>query len=184
MTALLSLVLGLWLIAAWALDRYGQRPAVPGQRWDAIVVLGARVASSGRPSAALDARVRRAHALFSDNFAASIVVTGGPGDGPISEAESAATLLGELGVPEDAIRIEDQSSSTDENARFAAQVLDGATRVLLVTDTYHVFRSERVFRRYFEAARGVGVHGLPLPRLRGALREVGAVLGYAASRRL
>ena len=184
MLGLLSLVLGLWMVAAWALDRYGQRPALPGQRWDAIVVLGARVASSGRPSAALDARARRAAALFCEGFASSVVVTGGVGDGPISEAEAGAILLEELGIPKDAIRIEGRSESTDENARFASELLTGATRVLLVTDTYHVFRSERVFERRFETARGVGVCGLPLPRLRGALREVGAVLGYATLRLL
>ena len=70
-----------------------------------------------------------------------------------------------------------------ENAREAAARVD-ARRVLVVTDAYHVFRAERVFARFFDKVDGVGSVGPTPARIRGSLREVAALAGYAALGRL
>ena len=88
-----------------------------------------------------------------------------------------------VGVREEAIVLEERSTSTEENAREAAALID-AERVLVVTDAYHVFRAERVFRRYFGEVRGVGSLSPPRARVRGALRQVFAVSAYAVFGRL
>jgi uncharacterized SAM-binding protein YcdF (DUF218 family) len=78
-------------------------------------------------------------------------------------------------VPEDALVLEDRSTTTEENARFAAALAPDVRRVVLVTDAYHVLRAERVFRRHFSDVRGVGTIADPWPRFRGAMREVFAL---------
>lgn len=173
----------LYATGAVALDRYGRRP-VEG-RYDAIVVAGCRVLPDGRPSMALARRTRRAVELWRDGVAPRLVFTGGVGaDAPASEAAVAAALARRLGVPGEAILLEERSTSTDENARYAAALLPPGARVVVVSDAYHVFRCERVFRRYFGDARGVGSIGHPWARMRGALREVAAVAAYGVLGRL
>jgi len=173
---------GLYLGAAALLDRYGQQD--PGaETFDAIVVLGCRVFADGRPSASLERRVNRAVQLFRQNKAPRIILTGGLGDSPISEARAAARIAEGLGVPTDALVLEERSTTTEENAREAARSTD-ASRVLVVTDSYHVFRAERVFGRHFASARGTGSLGPRSARIRGSLREVAALLAYAVRGRL
>lgn len=172
----------LWAVVAGALDRYGQRSA-PAGAWDAIVVAGCRVRPDGTASPALKRRTELAVELWREGRAPKIVLTGGVGKNPPSEARAAAAYAKGLGVPDDALVLEEKSTSTDENARYAADLI-GRQRVLVVTDAYHVFRAERVFRRYFEDVRGVGSIGGTTVRVRGALREVAAVAVYAVLGRL
>jgi len=173
-----ALFLG-WGVGALALDAYGQRAAPSTGRWDAIVVAGCRVMPDGRPSPALARRVARAVELWKAGRAPLLVMTGGMGEHPPTEAEAAAQRAHALGVPWSALVRESQSTTTAENARFAAAVTD-ARRVLVVSDTYHVLRCEWLFGRHFAEARGVGSTPEPWPRVRFALREVGAVLVEAA----
>lgn len=56
--------------------------------------------------------------------------------------------------------------------------------VLVVTSAYHAFRARRVFARYFPAVEVTGAGGDTWPRVRGALREVGAIGLYALRGRL
>jgi uncharacterized SAM-binding protein YcdF (DUF218 family) len=111
------------------------------------------------------------------------VLTGGVGQHPPSEARVAAEIARRLHVPEEALVLEERSTSTEENAREAAREVS-AGRVLVVTDTYHAFRAQRVFARHFDHAVAVGSAGPAAVRIRGALREVTALGAYAALGRL
>ena len=170
-----------------ALDRHGDRDITTG-RYDAIIVLGCRVMPDGHASTSLARRARHGALLWHRGLAPRLVLTGGIGDYPPSEASVAMDLIRAQGVPEDRIALEERSTSTDENLRFAAENLRNGThgrlRVLIVTDSYHVFRSELVARRYFDEAYGVGTVGAFTTRSRGALREVWAVIDYAVRGRL
>jgi uncharacterized SAM-binding protein YcdF (DUF218 family) len=178
-------VLIAWVLAAFVLDRCGgETPGAQVSEWDAIVVLGCRVRPDGTASVALAQRVRTAAELWAAGVAPTIVVTGGVGEHGVAEAEVAATLARELGVPAEAIVLETSSTSTEENATFAAAATN-ASRVVVVTDSYHAWRAQRVFARHFTTVRTVGTHSTELwPRMRGALREVAAILVYAARGRL
>ncbi|HJL15348.1 MAG TPA: YdcF family protein [Sandaracinaceae bacterium LLY-WYZ-13_1] len=168
--------------AAW-LDRRGLRPP-PDERFDAIVVLGCKVVRGGRPSTSLARRAGHAARLWHEGRAPTLVLTGGVGHHPPSEAAVAARVARALDVPEDALVLEERSTSTEENAREAARLVGDDRRVLVVTDAYHAFRAERVFRRHFTHAVAVG-SAAPVPlRVRGALREVTAVGTYAFLGRL
>lgn len=172
-----------WMLSALALDRYGHRPEPTGE-WDAIVVAGCRVLPDGQPSLALKRRTRSAVAAWKTGVAPRIVFTGGVGTYPPSEGRAAADYALGLGLPADAIVVEDRSTSTEENARLAAELLPKGARVMIVTDTYHVFRAERVFGRYFGEVGGRGSNPSALVRARGAFREVLAVVAYAVTGRL
>lgn len=182
---LMSLLL--WTLAAVALDRVGQRPP-PGGPYDAIVVAGCRVMPDGRPSPALGRRTRHAVELYRQGLAPRIVLTGGLGGFPPAEAVAAADLALSLGVPRAALLIEDQSHSTEENARFAAARLQEeglpAQRILVVSDSYHGFRARRVFARYFPEVESTGSRPQAWVRVKGSYREVLAVGGYAAAGRI
>ncbi len=175
----LSLVIS---IAAWALDRYGRKRPDAGA-FDAIVVLGCRVHPDGTASTALRERTRRAVELWREGRAPVIVLTGGIGDNPPSEARAAADLARDLGVPESALLLEDRSRSTEDNARFTYERF-GGHRILLVSDAYHVFRAERVFGQFYEDVHGTGSLTNLRTRLHGAFREVAACAIYWALGRL
>jgi uncharacterized SAM-binding protein YcdF (DUF218 family) len=176
-----TIVVG-WFGTAWGLDTWG-RTRTPRGAYDAVVVAGCRVYADGSPSPALAWRVRTAVDLWERGVAPRLVFTGGVGTFPPSEAAAAAALAASLGVPRSAIVIEDRSTSTEENARNAADKLDAA-RIVVVTDAYHVFRARRVFARYFAEVDAVGSTYGKWSRVRGALREVLAIGGYAARGRL
>jgi len=173
---------GATTLAASGLDLYGQR-AVPVGTYDAIVVAGCRVTPEGLPSEPLIRRTEEAVTLWQRGVAPKIVFTGGVGDNPPAEAVAAAIHARAMGVPEDAIVIEDRSTSTEENASETAR-LTGARRVLVVTDNYHVFRARRVFARHFAEVDAVGVDSAWDTRARGALREVTVVTVYGILGRL
>jgi len=164
--------------AALLLTRGAEPP--PAGSYDAIVVAGCRVLPSGEPSEALARRAALAHTLFEEGRAPRVVFTGGVGRHGPSEASVAAEHAVSLGLPRQVVVLEDRSTSTRENAEFAARILGADARVLVVTDAYHVFRARRVFARVFAHAEGAGVpmreevlaHALP--------RELFAVLIYAA----
>ncbi|MEM1414325.1 MAG: YdcF family protein [Myxococcota bacterium] len=176
------MLLTAFALSALALDAYGQRR--PKGRHDAIVVAGCRVMAGGRASPALRRRALRAVDLWKAGVAPRLVFTGGVGDEPPSEASVAATIARAEGVPEHAMVLEERSTSTEENARFAAEALGPDAHVVVVTDAYHVFRAERVFRRHFAGAVGAGTVAEPWPRWRGAAREVLALGAYAVLDRL
>ncbi len=173
--ALLTLALA-WPAAALLLHALGQR--VPSGTWDAIAVAGARVMADGRPSGALARRTRLAVDLWRQGLAPRIVLTGGVGDHPPSEARAAADLAASLGVPREALVLEERSTTTEENARLAREVL-GPARVLVVSDAYHALRCGRVFGHYFQetAATGAPVPALST-RLRMGMREVVVLAFY------
>jgi uncharacterized SAM-binding protein YcdF (DUF218 family) len=178
--------LGGWGLLAWMVERFGRRPVPAGAVFDAIVVLGCRVMPDGTPSTALDLRIREAVALFHEGRAPRIICTGGVGASPYAESEVCREIAVSLGVPPDAVITEQHSTSTLTNARHAAAVAGPQCRaVLVVTDAFHVLRAARVFARVFGRARGSGtVHPSWRVRVRGALREVGALAAYAALGRL
>ncbi len=107
------------------------------------VVLGTQVLPGGRPSRTLDARVRHAARLYAEGRIGRVVVTGGVGKHPPSEAEVMARILREEGVPEGDVLLEDEAESTWDSARLVAALVaeEGVSEVLVVTDPLHCVRT-------------------------------------------
>ena len=171
-----------WLVAAAAVDRWGAS-RLPGGSVDVIVVPGCRVRPDGTPSGALARRTRHAVALWHAGVGRRIVLTGGVGTHPPAEATVAAELARALGVPDHALVLEDRATSTHENAAFTARLVPGAS-VLVVTDSYHVLRTSRAFRRHFARVDAAATLPPARERARQAVREVALLAWYGASGRL
>lgn len=110
---------------------------------DAIVVLGA-AQYDGTPSPQLAARLDHASDLYERGIAPLVVVTGGkqPAD-RFTEAEASRAYLLDLGVPDEAILLENEGGTTYESLTRTADMLRerGSSQVVVVTDPYHVLRS-------------------------------------------
>lgn len=129
-----------------------QPTALPAAQ--AIVLLGGGIRPPEEPDLPPDLReaadrVWFAARLYHAGKAPVIVVSGGsnPDVSATTEAESMRVLLRDLGVPDNAIRLEDRSRNTRQNAGFTAAMLlpEGASKVLLVTSAYHMRRSVGLF---------------------------------------
>lgn len=116
---------------------------------DAIVVLGA-AQYNGRPSPVLQARLDHAFGLFRERRASLVIVTGGIGTGDrYSEAQVSRSYLIARGVPPENIVALPQGRSTEESMTAVADWLrpQGADRVLLVSDPFHMARLRLEARR-------------------------------------
>jgi uncharacterized SAM-binding protein YcdF (DUF218 family) len=117
---------------------------------DAIIVLGA-AHYGGRPSPVLKARLDQGVALWKRGLAPRLVLTGGVGVGDVmSEAAAGRRYVRRLGVPDSALILEHEGRTTRESMRSAAAVLraTGRTRVLLVSDPFHMLRLAILARRF------------------------------------
>ena len=149
------------------------------------VVLGTQVLPGGQPSRTLDARVRHAARLYASGRIDRLVVTGGVGKHPPSEAEVMARILREEGVPDGDVLLEGEAESTWDSARLVAAMAagEGVSEVLVVTDPLHCVRTAAAFRRAGLIAWAEPVYSSPMwrdPWLRRGqfLRESGALVWY------
>lgn len=122
----------------------------------AVVVLGGGITPMPRewpyPDLGRGAdRVWHGARIYHAGKAPLVVISGGhlPWLGErTSEAEAMQTFMADLGVPSDAMLVEDRSVNTRGNAVFTAELLreQGIGRVLLVTSSLHMQRALASFR--------------------------------------
>jgi len=123
-----------------------------------IVVLGA-AQWNGEPSPTFAARLDTAYRLWQAGEAPRILVTGGQAPGArYAEGEVGCRYLRALGVPQEALLCETQSTSTWENLLAAREVF-GQEPILLVTDRPHLPRAMLYAKRLGLNAKGVAVEG-------------------------
>ncbi len=174
-----------------ALVRLLEWPLVVGaagrQTAQAIVVLGAPIRMGGELSPAARERVEIALELYRRGVAPIVCVTGGHApralQGTAIEAEGMARWLRAGGVPDDRLRVDRRSTTTQENAQRSAELLlpEGIREVCLVTQPFHSRRAQRLFRAAgFDAwvypIEGGLSRARPASTLRWLMREYGAWL--------
>ena len=120
----------------------------PEREADYVLVLGAKV-NGTTPSKSLMFRINGAYDYLVDNPSAKAIVCGGKGsDEGISEAEAMKRTLVSKGIDENRIIMEDKSTSTEENIRFAMKYIeDENSKVVVTTNSYHVFRAVSIARK-------------------------------------
>lgn len=165
-------------------------PRTPGPSAVAVV-LGAQVLRGGRASGTLRARTLHAASLYRSGEVGAVIVTGGVGEHPPSEAEVMAGILRDAGVPGDRIFEERRARSTRESARIVAGMLGEprarhAEDVVLVSDPLHCVRAARAFGAEGIEVRVSPAYGSPQwsdagKRRAQFLRELGALLWYEAA---
>ena len=128
---------------------------------DAIIVLGAGLRRDGRPGWALTRRSQHAAKLWNAGIAPYVICTGARADGmPRSEARACSEILQRQGVQAAAILLEESSHSTEESAIHSRRLLAGRglSRVVLVSDSYHMLRASWIYGR-----RELRVSSSPVP---------------------
>ncbi len=120
---------------------------------DCMILLGGGVLSGGQLSTASLERTTAAAIFYRKGLAPKIIIsTGVTGKKApyFSEAKAMQETLLELGIPQEAIVLEERSTRTAENAREVAQLMKemGFKDGLLVTSSIHMKRALLCFRRY------------------------------------
>lgn len=125
---------------------------------DVIVVFGGGVYPDGRCSDALADRVRTACDLYREGCAPRLILSGGPGMGPVHETEGMRRLALACGVPERAILVDTDGFSTQATVRNTVPLIARlkAGRVLAVSHAYHLPRIKMTYQR-----AGVDVYTVP-----------------------
>ena len=127
---------------------------------DAIVVFGA-AEYVGRPSPVFKARLDHAADLYRKGLAPVVITTGGAGADPkFSEGAVGREYLKSLGIPDDHLIAETQSTDTAESARRVSTIMHAnhMNTCLAVSDGYHIFRIKQMLAR-----EGVTAYGAPRP---------------------
>ena len=110
---------------------------------DNAIVLGLAL-QNGMPVPDMIERVNTAAEFSASNPDAKLILTGGNANySGQTEASVMKDLLVERGVKEDRLLIEDQASTTTDNFRNAAKMLDPSKPVVLITSDYHMNRAVR-----------------------------------------
>ncbi|MEQ8672254.1 MAG: YdcF family protein [Aggregatilineales bacterium] len=152
---------------------------------DVIIVLGSGLRRDGRPGDALLRRSRWGAQLYADGLAPTVICTGGVGQNAVrSESSACREVLIREGVPEEAIFVEEQSKSTEENAIYAQAIMleNDWTSAVIVTDSFHMLRANWIFNTYFDE-NNIHHTRSPVPRdwvrsyfyTRHSLREIVAL---------
>ena len=147
----LLILFGIWLGIAFVLSviivAYGESEGTESA--DVIIVLGAGLRRDGQPGPAIRRRATHAAILYEQGYANQVICTGGYPMQFItrSEADACREVLMERGVPFEAIVLEEQSRSTEENAVYTKAIMDerGWQTAIVVSDPYHMLRSELIF---------------------------------------
>ncbi|WP_417522040.1 YdcF family protein [Marinobacter sp.] len=154
----------------------------------AVVVLGGGVspAGHGEPFPNLESgadRVWHGARLFQAGKAPLVLLTGGsdPDHSATSEAEAMRRFMVDLGVPGQAMVLEERSRNTSQNAEYSAEILaeQGVNRILLVTSAYHMPRAKGLFEAQgLEVVPAATDHEVvSRPLWRNLLPETGALDG-------
>ncbi len=132
---------------------------------DVIVVLGSGTREINSMKETFNTEiesVRLMHAVAVYNkTGAKYFVCSGKSEGKISQAEAMAKLAVSLGVPREKIRIETNSRNTSENAAGVHEMFNNRNlNIGLVTSAFHMERSEREFKKYFNNVWPLPAHYL------------------------
>jgi vancomycin permeability regulator SanA len=116
---------------------------------DAVVVFGARAYKDGRLSDALQDRIRTACEIYRAGLVKRLVLSGGKGDGPITEAEAMRNYALKHGVRAEDMFIDNQGVNTEATVRDTTPLFAQwhAKRVLAVSHFYHLPRVKLAYQR-------------------------------------
>ena len=130
-------------------------PPMPSYRADALVVLGRGVDADGALPRLAKQRVERAAELFAWETAPRIIFSGRCSlmtdtEPAVTEAQSMADYARVLGLPRDALLVEEESRDTIGNAYFVMRRFlepNDWTSIRVVTSDFHIQRTAWVFQK-------------------------------------
>lgn len=122
---------------------------------DAIVVLGASVLADGTPSGILQDRLDDGIALYRAGVAPKLIMSGDNSTVSYNEVKAMKDYAVAQGVPSEDIFCDHAGFSTYESMYRAKHVF-GADRIVVATQTYHLYRA-------LYSAQGLGIECLGVP---------------------
>lgn len=141
MLLVLSLIILTVMIAAVRIVQYGSIDEKT--HCDAAIVLGAATAD-GEVSPVYRERINHSIWLYQNGYVDYLIMTGGIGKGnETSDAYIAKQYAIEKDIPEQAILIEEQSTITEENLKYAKMIMDAHSMdtAIIVSDPLHMKRA-------------------------------------------
>lgn len=139
----------------------------------------------GVPSPTLRRRIEWAIRLYQEGGHDRLLVSGGLGASPPTEADVMARIALDAGIPADRIIYDRDARTTIDTAAFAAGLnRDRTIAFTAVTDRYHALRTRLAFRTFGLRVsiswppRAAGTNRLSL--IRSYMREAPALVLYAA----
>ncbi|MBA5628632.1 YdcF family protein [Moheibacter lacus] len=126
-----------------ALQIYSYSKIDETTRADAAIILGTAVWDN-QPSPVFKERINHAILLYKMDSVEYLIFTGGIGEGKkYSEAEIGKKYAIENEIPENKIFIEEKSTITDENLKYAKEIIEqnNFSKVLIVSDPLHMKRA-------------------------------------------
>lgn len=172
------LLLGLNAAIVLSADKYILSPeeAAKLQDVDCVLVLGCGVRDDGSPSAMLRDRLRRSVELYQNGAAPKLLMSGDHGQENYNEVDAMKSFAVASGIPSDDVFMDHAGFSTYESMYRAKEVFQ-AKKVIIVTQSYHLYRSIYIARSLGLEAYGVDAD---LVNYRGATqREIREVLARA-----
>lgn len=132
------------------------------EKADAIVVFSGGAGESGKAGEGYEERVEYAVKLYKQGYAKNIIFSSGYMH-IYREPLIMKALAVSLGVPEDAILLEDKAANTYQNVKFSKEILDEKrwTKILLISSPYHMRRAFLVFNTL---AKNIKVVYTPIPK--------------------
>ena len=121
---------------------------------DCIVVLGCQVRSDGTPSHMLEDRLRRGVALYDLGAAPKILMSGDHGTRGYDEVDAMKRYAVDAGVPSADVFMDHAGFSTYDTMYRAKEIFQ-AKKVIVVTQTYHLYRA-----MYIGKQLGMEVYGV------------------------
>lgn len=127
-----------------------------------VLVLGAGLHGK-TPSLILSSRLQKAYQFLQKNPNTTAVLCGGRGPNEtITEAEAMKQYLISKGIPANRLILENRSRSTDQNIKFAGQILDRLEgpihhRVVIITNDFHLYRAKKLALDYKMIPSGISV---------------------------
>ena len=162
----------------------------PPQAAEAIVVFAGGVGESGKAGGGFQERVTQAVELYRAGYAPRLILSSGYVF-TLREAEVMKAVAVDIGVPAEAILLEEAAKNTHDNVLLTKQILDRHSwnRILLVSSPYHMRRATLAWQRL---APGIVVVPTPVPQsqfythdrgasleqIRGILHEYVALIDY------
>lgn len=122
---------------------------------EAILILGCRVMPNGELSYMLKDRLDKGIELYKNNVAPKIIVSGDHGQTNYDEVNTMKNYLIDNEIPSEDIFMDHAGFSTYDSL-YRAKEIFGANKIIVVTQTYHLYRAI-----YVGKSLGIETYGTP-----------------------
>ena len=152
----LALVFGINAYVVYSTDQYvlSTQEAAALEDVDCILILGCGIRDDGTPSVMLRDRLRRGVELYQLGAAPKLLMTGDHGRVNYDEVYTMKAFAVDKGIPSEDVFMDHAGFSTYESMYRAKEIFQ-ADKIIIVTQTYHLFRSIHIARSLGIEAYGV-----------------------------